>query len=288
MVSKVSAGGVGSSSGLAGYLELEVQGSWFNQTSEDIEVEKVINEIDSNKRNLGSDDMKYYHIIISPSEKELTHIKNDPEKLRDYARSAMENYAENFNKGIKSENLVWFGKVEQERHYNFRDKAVKLDEKEKGSQKEGLQTHIHIIVSRTENLNLYTEGKKSGEIERKNPLKLSPMTNHRATEKGAVKGGFERKSFIEKNENTFDKKFSYQREKQESFNYSLNQSKSMKTDHSQKKANQSAKSKLTDLDKQLKVAANYAKSLEKGASKEIDNILSGGNANKKTNKGFEI
>ena len=41
--------------------------------------------------------------------------------------------------------------------------------------------HAHIIVSRKD---------------MSNKLKLSPATNHRGTQKGAVKGGFDREAFV--------------------------------------------------------------------------------------------
>jgi hypothetical protein len=49
--------------------------------------------------------------------------------------------------------------------------------------------------------------------------KISPLTNHQDTEKGAVKGGFDRKLFFQKCEAIFDKLFNYERSVAESFDY---------------------------------------------------------------------
>lgn len=45
------------------------------------------------------------------------------------------------------------------------------------------------------------------------------MTNHRGTQKGAVKGGFNREAFVSGVENRFDMSTGYERELSESFAY---------------------------------------------------------------------
>ncbi len=64
--------------------------------------------------------------------------------------------------------------------------------------------HCHLIVSRKDQA-----GKK----------KLSPLTNHKNTTKGTVKGGFDRKNLFQQAEQGFDKLFSYQRQLTETFEY---------------------------------------------------------------------
>ncbi len=75
-----------------------------------------------------------------------------------------------------------------------------------GMQKEGLQTHVHIIVSRKDITNTYT---------------LSPMAKHRASEVvlngKTVKRGFDRNQFYEAAEKTFDRVSGYQRNFTETF-----------------------------------------------------------------------
>lgn len=219
MVTKIKSGGAGSSGGLVNYLEKEERGQWFNQDQEGIGPLEVTSSLDANKKNLGIEDDKLFQVILSPSEKELAYINNDPEKLQEYTRKAMEAYAENFKKGIGSEDLLWFAKIEHERKYTYQDAAVQMGVKEKGESKEGDQSHVHVLVSRTENLERFNEQKKAGELDHKTPYKLSPTTPHRNTEQGAVKGGFDRKAFIETCEKVFDQEFNYERQLDESFKY---------------------------------------------------------------------
>jgi hypothetical protein len=83
-------------------------------------------------------------------------------KLRAYMWVAMAQYAANFGKGIEGRDLVCFAKVEHERTTNHQDRAVQLGDVAKGQAKPGPQTHIHVIVSWTENLARYAERKKTG------------------------------------------------------------------------------------------------------------------------------
>ncbi|WP_077924479.1 DUF5712 family protein [Spirosoma sp. 209] len=223
MVVKISGGNAGSCGGLVNYLEKQERGQWFSQEREEMRASEVTPAIDGNKRNLGRDDEKFYQVIIGLSKEELKHIGDDPAKLREYTREVMNEYARNFGKGIESKDLVWFAKIEKERTHNHGDRAVQTGEELKGRKKEGEQTHVHVIVSRTENLSHFKAQQQAGQIERKHPLKLSPATNHRATEKGAVKGGFDRTNFIRASEQQFDKQFSYERKQTETFDYSRTQ-----------------------------------------------------------------
>lgn len=219
MVAKISGGSGGSCRGLAEYLEKEVKGEWFTHDQAQLNVFTVVASIDTNKKNLGQQEEKYYQVILSPSQRELTHIGSDKAKLEAYARSVMEGYAQNFGKGIESKDLVWYAKIEQGRSHSHQDRAVQVGEIAKGQAKEGPQTHVHIIVSRTENLTRYQERKQAGELDRKNPLKLSPATHHRNTSQGAVKGGFDRTAFKQAAEQAFDRQFSYDRPLTETFLY---------------------------------------------------------------------
>jgi len=86
----------------------------------------------------------------------------------------MEQYAANFGKGIESKDLVWFAKIEHSRSFDHTDRAVQLGEQQKGVVKTGDQTHIHVIVSRTENLREYVEGKKTSCTGARTPITLAP------------------------------------------------------------------------------------------------------------------
>lgn len=51
-------------------------------------------------------------------------------------------------------------------------------------------------------------------------MQLSPLTNHKNTNKGMVTGGFDRVNVFQQAEQGFDKLFSYNRQQTESFEYS--------------------------------------------------------------------
>lgn len=219
MMTKIGGGSSGSCGGLVEYLEKEQAGLWFSQGREQLAGHEVVAQIDHNKRNLGREDTKYYQVILAPSQAELAHIGSDPQQLQAFTRATMEQYAANFGKGIESKDLVWFAKIEHSRSFTYTDRAVQLGEQPKGVAKAGDQTHIHVIVSRTENLREYVEGKKNELHQRKNPYHLSPLTNHKATTKGPVVGGFERNGFSQRTEQTFDQAFGYERPLTESFRF---------------------------------------------------------------------
>ena len=64
--------------------------------------------------------------------------------------------------------------------------------------------HCNLIVSRKDQAN-----KK----------KLSLLTNHKDTNNGVIKGGFERVNLFQQAEQGFDKLFGYDRQQPESFDY---------------------------------------------------------------------
>lgn len=198
--SELSNGNSGSCRDLAYYLEKENLNKpiaqrefFFSQTRERVYVEEVIETIDKNgKGGLKKDEAKFYSLVFALSQNELEHIANSSEQLKAYTRKAMEAYAENFNRGLKAEDLVWFAKIEHSR----------------GDEKEGLQTHIHVIVSRK------TADKK---------MMISPLANERGKtyqlgDKVMVKG-FDRDKYKQTCETLFDKLFSYQRPKEESYQF---------------------------------------------------------------------
>lgn len=64
--------------------------------------------------------------------------------------------------------------------------------------------HCHLIVSRKD---------------QSNKKKLSPLTNHKNTKSGIIKGGFDRVNLFQQAEQGFDKLFCYHRQDTESFDY---------------------------------------------------------------------
>lgn len=207
----------GSCQRLAGYLEKEnnqlppaQQEAFFSHQSDKVSQTEVVAGIDRNGAGQGlkTGQDRFYTFTIDPSQKELAHIGGDPDKLREYARGVMENYAQNFGKGIDSNDLVWYAKIEYSRQYSHEDKAVQEGAAQKGQAKEGDQTHIHVIVSRF----------KERQYEGERTASLSPLTNHRKAG-GAIGNGFDRVNFIRENERLFDQKFSYGREQTETFDH---------------------------------------------------------------------
>ena len=200
--SKGTYNNAGSSRKLCNYMEHEdlermEQGiyteGFFNLTEDNIYKSQVVKDIDSNIGQLLKTDAKFYAIHVSPSEKELRAMGNteqeQAEAMKRYIREVViPEYAKNFNKGLSAEDIKFYGKI----HFS-RDRS---DNK--------LNTHCHLIVSRKD---------------QSNKKKLSPLTNHKNTKKGAITGGFDRTNLFRQAEQGFDKLFAYNRPLTESFEY---------------------------------------------------------------------
>ncbi len=107
----------------------EAQEFFFDQTEENITREEVIKEIDGNTAKLKTTEPRYYSITINPSQRELQHIKNDPEKLKAYTREVMKDYAGSFNREINGRpvqvsDIKYYAKMEFSRTFGPRDKEV--------------------------------------------------------------------------------------------------------------------------------------------------------------------
>lgn len=200
--SKGTYNNAGSSRRLCNYLEHEdmermekgisTEG-FFNLTDDNIYKSQVITDIDSNIGQLMKTDAKFYVIHVSPSEKELKALGNTEqeqwEAMKRYIREVViPEYAKNFKKGLSAEDIKFYGKIHIDRDRSNNE----------------LNMHCHLIVSRKDQTN-----KK----------KLSPLTNHRNTKKGVIKGGFDRTKLFQQAEQGFDRLFSYNRELTESFEY---------------------------------------------------------------------
>jgi len=140
----------GSARQATNYLEGEAkkvgeQAVFFNSEKDGMTGDKAVALIDDNRKGLRKDDMKFYSLVISPSQEELAHIGNDPVRLKAYTQDVMHAYAKNFNlkdgKKLAAKDLVWVATQHNERI------ARGTDEGPTGVKKEGLQTHIHIMVS---------------------------------------------------------------------------------------------------------------------------------------------
>jgi hypothetical protein len=106
---------------------------------------EVVAMLDGNVKGLGKDDPKFHSLVLSPSAEELLLIGNDPKALESYTQNVMDLYAKNFNlkngKELGEANLVWAATIHQERKNRGTDGGVQ------GEKKEGLQTHVHVMVS---------------------------------------------------------------------------------------------------------------------------------------------
>ncbi len=192
----------GSSRQLANYLEHEdlermekgiYTEGFFNLTEDNIYKSAVIRDIDSNIGQLLKTDAKFYAIHVSPSESELRVMGNSEqeqaEAMKRYIREIfIPEYAKNFNKGLSASDIKFYGKIHFDRSRSDNE----------------LNMHCHLILSRKDQAN-----KK----------KLSPLTNHKNTKYGIIKGGFDRVNLFQQVEQGFDKLFSYNRQQSESFDY---------------------------------------------------------------------
>lgn len=111
------------------------------------------------------------------------------EAMKRYIREVfIPKYAKNFNKGLSASDINFYGKIHFD--HNRSDNELNM--------------HCHLIVSRKDQTN-----KK----------KLSPLSNHKNTQKGMVTGGFDRMNLFQQVEQGFDKLFGYNRQQSDSFDY---------------------------------------------------------------------
>ena len=192
----------GSSRQLANYMEHEdfertekgiYTEGFFNLTDDNIYKSMVIKDIDSNIGQLLKTDAKFYAIHVSPSEKELRAMGNteqeQAEAMKRYIREVfISEYAKSFNKELSTSDIKFYGKIHFDRSRSDNE----------------LNMHCHLIVSRKD---------------QSNKKKLSPLTNHKNTKNGVIKGGFDRVNLFQQAEQGFDKLFNYNRRQTETFHY---------------------------------------------------------------------
>lgn len=204
---------------------------FFSHSKNNISTNEVISSIDKNIKKLGKKDAKYFAPTISFSQQELKHIiqsitdkkevKNVWQlnikeyelfnnKIKEYTKLIMTNYAKNFNrenKGLKSGNdLVYFAKIEHFRKFKGTDEEVLNETNKAGDFKSGINSHVHLVVSRKD---------------KAQKLKLTPTTKERSTTRtiggNTYHVGFDRMKWINMNEKSFDDFFQYKRREQEKF-----------------------------------------------------------------------
>jgi hypothetical protein len=235
--------------------ELKDGAIFFNQTNENIKAQEVVDAINSNKKGLRKDEDKFDSLVISPSEDELKHIRNDPKMLIEYTRKVMENYVQNFNlktrTKLESKDLVWYASVHTDREIKNIDikGSSLLSEKEAlvierlkqennpandkkieqmmqkaeersakkydsdlfavGDNKPGLNTHIHVIISRRDANQRITLNPRSTKerfpiktFQEKSALEFNSMF---AYEKGTISSNFY-KNYSEQDKEKFNGK----------------------------------------------------------------------------------
>lgn len=237
----------GSSAALVSYLQHEDQERlaegkevfpFFTGTGVSVTPGEVIEKLDRNKKKLSKTDAKFFHIDINPSKDEIPYLGSSDAEIVANAtflcHKLADEYARNFNhaKIHGAEDVMIFFKP----HFT-RGKS------------DNLEFHIHGIVSRKDI---------------HNSVKLSPMSNHRSTSNGPVKGGFDRKKFQESCERIFDETFSYDRKVSDTFAYKL----AMKKGTVEEKAVQEAK--MSD-DERRELISQKVDLIMPGAADAIEN-----------------
>ncbi|WP_127025031.1 MobB family relaxase [Flagellimonas beolgyonensis] len=246
----------GSARDFVNYLGKENEGKdregqelFFNQTENNIDAERVISEIDANTSKLGKKDPKFYSIVVSPSQRELNSIGNDPEKLKQYTRELMKAYAASFyrDREVTVRDVLYFAKLERERTYSEKDREIK-ENQVFASKILQLQHQVRAIKRGEEHGDIGKLEEKIQVLEREAPHKqqgkrivpgmakeghqshihiivsrkdvtnshsLSPGSKYRTSETTLngekVKQGFDRDKFYRAAEVTFDKQFGYRR-----------------------------------------------------------------------------
>ena len=195
--------------------------TFFSQNIDFVSGKTVLKTIDNNHRTLKKKDDKFYMLSVNPSKNELMHLiekvtgktrvqefsdltNHEQEQviaeLKNYARHCMDEYAANFyREKVKSGNdLVWFGRVETERHYKGDSEEVKNGRAKCGDKKPGLQLHVHIIVSR---------------MDKSQTVSLSPLTKSRGNRQlldgKEVVVGFDRSEWAERCATRFADDYNY-------------------------------------------------------------------------------
>src|SRR6056297_2435591 len=115
---KTAFGNTGSCAKLVDYLskeneniQLSIRELFFNSDRDYISSNEVIHCIDNNRKGIANGRSRFHSLVIAPDADELKHIDYDPMKLKEYTKSVMKVYADNFNleKGKKSPRKIWFG-----------------------------------------------------------------------------------------------------------------------------------------------------------------------------------
>lgn len=218
----------GSCVNLATYLNKEKiqKNFFFTQEREYIPINEVIQQIDNNKNRLCSKEDKFYLIDICPSKEELNHIvgrKVDSfeqltsieqqkliSSLKGYTNDVMNEYAKGFGRKNVTSNkdLLYFAKVEVNRPYKYTDEKVRNGQAKTGELKEGLNVHVHVIVSRKS---------KDGNTKLSPCYARSKGNEWNLNGRGNVRRGLSHVDFKINSSNVFEERFNYKMNQTEKF-----------------------------------------------------------------------
>jgi hypothetical protein len=182
---------------------------WFDRDGDEVFGSDVLNAIDADRKGLGKNAAKFTTGSISPSEREWNAMGDtDAERAKNFkawvASEVTRRFAANFNKldkdgnpiPILPENVKIFYKLEHNRYYKGTDEGVLAGEHKAGDAKAGFNAHIHFIVAtKTE------DGR----------FRINPKTPNRRE--------FNRVDFFHTVEQSFDRRFDFQRRWEDSFAY---------------------------------------------------------------------
>lgn len=203
-------GNKGSSGAFLQYMEKEdklqqEQGlepeTWGDMQREHVYRSEVRKDIDRDHQGIKKDEGKFATGSISPTAKEWQALGSTEEERRAnfkaWAREEFsKEFAGNFNgKDVKPEDVKLYFKLETNRYHKGTDEEVKAGVAKNGQVKEGFNAHIHFIVATKD---------RSGQ-------RINPNTNR--------KKEFSRDALTGKVERNFDRKFGYNREVSESYDY---------------------------------------------------------------------
>lgn len=169
---------------------------YITSTGEQLSSEEAVKYIDEHSKGLCKEDYKFYLAEVCPSKEEIQQMGQSEKEVYEtalgYMAMILDEYAVHFHReGLKDRsNLVVVWKPHYTRGKNNED-----------------QFHIHLIIGHK------TQGMPGKQI------KISPISNHRDTTEGPIKGGFDRKAFIVKCEKLFDALTGYERKVAETFDY---------------------------------------------------------------------
>ncbi|MEH6659770.1 MULTISPECIES: MobB family relaxase [Leeuwenhoekiella] len=180
-----------SSADFVDYLEKENQGletqdmeHFFNQYSDQIPAEEVIQEIDGNTAKLKKVEPKFYSITVSPSQYELRKLQNSSEDLKRYTRELMKDYVSSFNREINGrpvhiDDIKYYAKIEHQRSFKGTDWQVKEN-----------QPYATKILALKNEIRNVQEGRTEGNISKikKEIAKLERQAPHQQNGKRIVQG----------------------------------------------------------------------------------------------------